>query len=328
MTMDVATTLDPQIAAALEATVFGTLDFGTWTLESIPTMRAAMADMPAVELPPTTTESREVVVPGATGHDPAVRVYSPPGKGAGRPCVYWIHGGGYLFGSGLTVDARLNRWVEEFDCVAVSVEYRLAPEHPYPAPLDDCYAGLLWTAQHADELGIDPARIAVAGASAGGGLAAGLALLARDRGEVHLAFQLLIYPMIDDRNTSASSQIQGAPVWSREANHLGWRAYLGDLVDKEYIPGYAVPARVDSVVGLPPAWIGVGALDVFRDEDIDYASRMLAAGIPVELHVYPGAPHGFEMIVPHSAIAQACQRDITEALRRALRPESVFASTS
>src|SRR5207248_3068993 len=166
-----------------------------------------------------------------------------------------------------------------------------------------------WTAQHADELGIDAKRIAVAGASAGGGLAAGLAILARDRGEVDLAFQLLIYPMIDDRNTSASSRIEGAPAWSREANHLGWRAYLGDLDGKDYVPGYAAPARVESVAGLPPAWIGVGALDVFRDEDIEYALRMLGAGIPVELHVYPGAPHGFEMIVPNCAVARACQRD-------------------
>jgi acetyl esterase/lipase len=286
-----------------------------------------MADMPAVELPPTTTQSYEVTVPGSTGHDPTVRVYSPPTKATGRPCVIWIHGGGYLFGSGLTVDARLNRWVEDFDCVAVSIDYRLAPEDPYPAPLDDCYAGLVWSAQHADELGIDPTRIAVAGASAGGGLAAGLAILARDRGEVDLTFQLLIYPMLDDRNTTASSHIVGAPVWSRDANHLGWRAYLGDLLGTDDIPAYAAPARVESVEGLPPAWIGVGALDLFRDEDIAYASRLLAAGIPAELHVYPGACHGFEMIVPDCSVAQACQRDITEAMRRALRPESFAAST-
>jgi len=319
MTMDVATTLDPEIAAALAVSPIGAIDFGTFTFESMPGMRDAMANMPAVELPPTTTVSYEVVVSGATGHDPTVRVYSPPTPGSARPCVYWIHGGGYMFGSGLTVDARLNRWVEEFDCVAVSIEYRLAPEDPYPAPLDDCYAGLLWTTQHADELGIDPARIAIAGASAGGGLAAGLTLLARDLGEVAPAFQLLIYPMIDDRNASASSRIAGAPVWSREANDLGWRAYLGELSGANDVPAYAAPARTESVTGLPPAWIGVGSLDVFRDEDIEYASRMLAAGIPVELHVYPGAPHGFEMIVPDAAVSRACQRDITEALRRALR---------
>ena len=328
MTMDVATTIDPEIAIALAASPVGAIDFGTFTLDTIPSIRDAMANMPPVELPPTTTVSREVVVPGATGHDPSVRVYSPPTEGAGRPCIYWIHGGGYLFGSGLTVDARINRWVEEFDCVAVSIDYRLAPEDPYPAPLDDCYAGLLWAAQHADELGIDPARIAIVGASAGGGLAAGLAILARDRGEVTPAFQLLIYPMIDDSNTSVSSHIEGAPVWSRAANDLGWRAYLGDRFGTDDVPAYAAAARVDDVAGLPPAWIGVGSLDVFRDEDITYASRLLAAGIPTELHVYPGAPHGFEMICPDTNIARACQRDITEALRRALRPDRVGASTS
>ena len=202
--------------------------------------------------------------------------------------------------------------------MAVSIEYRLAPEAPYPAPLDDSYAGLLWTAQHAEELGIDPDRIVVAGASAGGGLAAGLALLARDRGEVSLAFQLLIYPMIDDRNVTPSTRIEGLPVWSRTANELGWRCYLGELSGSDDIPAYAAATRTESVAGLPPAWIGVGSLDPFRDEDIEYASRMLAAGITAELHVYPGAPHGFEMIVPTSAVSIACQRDMTEALRRAL----------
>jgi acetyl esterase/lipase len=318
MTMDVDACLDPEIAAVLSVSPIGSIDFGTFTPESLPVMRAAMADVPPVELPATTTVSREVVVPGATGHDPSVRVYSPPTVGTGRPCVYWIHGGGYMFGSGLTIDARLNRWVEEFDCVVVSIEYRLAPEDPYPAPLDDCYAGLLWTAQHADELGIDPARIVVSGASAGGGLAAGLALLARDRGEVSLAFQLLIYPMIDDRNVTPSTRIEGLPVWSRDANDLGWRCYLGALSGTDDIPAYAAPTRAESVAGLPPAWIGVGSLDAFRDEDIEYASRMLAAGITVELHVYPGATHGFETIAATTKVAIACQRDITEALRRAL----------
>jgi acetyl esterase/lipase len=327
MTMDVAATIDPEIAAALAQSPMGSIDFGTFTFENIATMRDAMAAMPAVELPPTTTVSREVVVPGATGFDPTVRVYAPPTEASGRPCIYWIHGGGYMFGSGLNVDARINRWVEELDCVAVSIEYRLAPEHPYPAPLDDCYAGLLWIAQHADELGVDPARIAVAGASAGAGLAAGLAILARDRGEVSLAYQLLIYPMIDDSNSSASSRIEGAPVWSRTANDLGWRAYLGARSGTDDVPAYAAPARVDDVAGLPPAWIGVGTLDVFRDEDIAYASRLLAAGIPTELHVYPGGVHGFETIVPTAGIAQACQRDITAGLQRALRPRSVGAST-
>jgi acetyl esterase/lipase len=328
MTMDVLANLDPEVGAALAASPMGSIDFGTFTFETVPQIRTAMESMPVVQLPPTTTVSHEVVVPGVDGPDATVRVYSPPTAAAGRPCIYWIHGGGYLFGSGLNPDARINRWVEEFDCVAVSIEYRLAPEHPYPAPLDDCYAGLLWAARSADDLGIDPDRIAIVGASAGGGLAAGLAIRARDRGEVTPAFQLLIYPMIDDTNTSASSHIEGALVWSRAANDLGWSAYLGDRYGTDDVPAEAAASRVDDVAGLPPAWIGVGSLDVFRDEDIAYASRLLAAGITTELHVYRGAPHGFEMMAPSSYVAQACQRDITEGLRRALRPTSVGASPS
>ncbi len=270
-------------------------------------------------------------VPGPAGPIP-VRVYTPTSGSAPRPALVYIHGGGWVIGDLEMVDGICRAVANRAECVVVSVDYRMAPEYKFPAPLDDCYAGLLWIAQHAHELGVDPNRIVVAGASAGAGLAAGLAILARDRGEVSLAYQLLIYPMIDDSNTSASSQIEGAPVWSRAANDLGWRAYLGDLAGTDDIPAYAAPARVADVAGLPPAWIGVGTLDVFRDEDITYASRLLAAGIPTELHVYPGAVHGFEMIVPTAGVAQACQRDITEGLRRALRPAvqptSVAASTS
>jgi acetyl esterase/lipase len=325
--VDVATTIDPEIASALAATPIGGIDFGTWTLETIPELRASMASMPLPEPPPTTTVHRDVVIADPSGvSDAAVRVYSPPADGTGRPCVYWIHGGGYLFGSALTVDQRLNAWVESLGCVAVSVEYRLAPEHPYPAPLDDCYAGLVWVAAHADELGIDGNQIVIAGASAGGGLAAGLALLARDRGEVPVAYQLLIYPMIDDRNVTPSSRIIGAPIWSRDANLLGWRGYLGREPGGDEVPAYAAAARAVDLGGLPPAFIGVGTLDVFRDENIEYASRLLAAGVPTELHVYPGAVHGFEMIVPSAAVSRRCQRDITDALARALT--AVAAGTS
>ena len=247
MTMDVATCIDPQIAAALAASPIGSIDFGTFTFETLPAMRAGHGRHARGRA--AADDDRVVRGGRARRHrsrPERARVLAAD-EGDGATVRLWIHGGGYLFGSGLTVDARLNRWVEEFDCVAVSIEYRLAPEDPYPAPLDDCYAALRWTAQHADELGIDPARIVIAGASAGGGLAAGLAILARDRGEVDVAFQLLIYPMIDDRNTSASSHIDGAPVWSRAANDLGWRAYLGELARDRRHPGDAAPARVESV---------------------------------------------------------------------------------
>jgi acetyl esterase/lipase len=259
------------------------------------------------------------VVPGPPGDpDVTVRVYRPPARQDGRPCIYWIHGGGYILGSALVDDPRLERWSDEFGCVVVSVDYRLAPEHPFPAPLDDCYAGLAWTTSAAVELGIDPARIVIGGASAGGGLAAALALLARDRAEITPAFQLLIYPMIDDRAPHPSSGISGAPIWSPAANKLGWTAYLGRQPGSDDVPAYAAAARASDLRGLPPAFIAVGTLDVFRDEDIAYASRLLAAGVPTELHVYPGAPHGFDSLLPSAAVSLRCQRDMDDALRRAL----------
>jgi acetyl esterase/lipase len=320
--MDVVTNLDPEIAVALAASPIGGIDFGSFSIDTVPQIRDAMATMPRPELPPPVVPSREVVVDESSdGASPTVRVYEPESGSASRPCVYWIHGGGYLFGTGLDRDPRLERWAADLDAVVVSVEYRLAPEHPYPAPLHDCYAGLEWTARHHDDLGIDRDRIAVVGASAGGGLAAGLALLARDRGEIGLAYQLLIYPMIDDRCVTTSSRIDRAPVWSRAANLLGWRAYLGREPGGDDVPSYAAPARETELAGLPKTFIGVGSLDVFRDEDIDYALRLLAAGVSTELHVYPGAPHGFEMITPTAGVAVRCQRDIDDALRRATAPQ-------
>ena len=318
--MDVASTLDPEIAAGLAASPVGKIDFGSYDLDTVPQLRAAMASMPVVELPPPTVDIHDEVIDATEdGAEPSVRVYTP-GAGAGRPCIYWIHGGGYLFGSALTRDLRLERWAATFDCVAVAIDYRLAPENPYPAPLEDCHAGLCWTAKHADDLGIDPARITVVGASAGGGLAAGLTLLARDRAEVAVAHQVLMYPMLDDRNVTPSSHIIGTPVWNRAANLLGWRAYLGCEPGGDDVSAYAAPARATDLTRLPPTFIGVGNLDVFRDEDIAFALRLLAAGIPTELHVYPGAVHGFEVIVPTAAVSQRCQRDLDVAVARALEP--------
>ena len=207
-------------------------------------------------------------------------------------------------------DARFDTQCPRFPCVGVSVEYRLAPETPYPGPLEDCYAGLRWTYEHADELGIDRERIGIAGVSAGGGLAAGLALLARDRGEVPVAFQLLDCPMIDDRQTTSSSRLDGLPIWSRESNEFGWRSYLGDLYGTDDIPPYAAAARAENLVGLPPALVIVGGADGFRDEDIDYALRLNQSGVPTELHVLPGAPHGVQMFADSTAgAALAPDRD-------------------
>jgi acetyl esterase/lipase len=312
--------LDPELAALLRELPMWSMDFGTTPLAEVPALRAAQAAVARPPVPPTTTVYEDRTIPGPAGDpDVVVRVFHPPTPGTGRPAVCFIHGGGYLFGSALVEDARLNRWVEQADCVVVSVEYRLSPETAYPGPLEDCYAALTWMAGNAAELGIDAGRITIAGQSAGGGLAAGLALLARDRREVAPAYQLLIYPMIDDRNVTASTHIKGAKVWSREANLLGWTAYLGREPGADDVPIYAAAARATDLAGLPPTFIAVGSADVFRDEDIDYATRLLAAGVPTELHVYPGACHGFEGIVPNAAVSKRCQRDIDDAVLRALR---------
>jgi acetyl esterase/lipase len=219
-------------------------------------------------------------------------------------------------------DLRFDRWCQSLNCVGVAVEYRLAPETPYPGPLEDSYAGLRWVHANAGNLGIDTSRLGIGGASAGGGLAAGLALLARDRGEVPLAFQLLIYPMIDDRITSVSSSWEGVPIWTPASNRTGWAAYLGPLAGGD-VPIYAAASRAEDLRGLPPAMIPVGALDGFLDEDVDYAMRLTHAGVPTELRVYPGGPHGFDGLLPGTPLARRARRDIEEWLERAMAPKRV-----
>jgi acetyl esterase/lipase len=229
-----------------------------------------------------------------------------------------MHGGGYVFGTYAGDDPRFDRWCKQLNCVGISVEYRLAPETPYPGPIEDCYAGLVWAYREAANLNIDPTRLGIGGASAGGGLAAALALLTRDRGEVPLAFQLLVYPMIDDKMVTRSSSWP-VPVWPPQSNERGWAAYLGDLVGTDSIPMYAAPARAAELAGLPPAFVSVGALDGFFDEDVDYAMRMTHAGVPTELHVYPGAPHGFDSLVPGSGVSRRAQAAMDAWLERMLR---------
>jgi acetyl esterase/lipase len=208
---------------------------------------------------------------------------------------------------------------DQLKIVVASVEYRLAPEYPYPAPLEDCYAGLRWFAGAAGELGVDGARIAIGGASAGGGLAAGLGLLARDRGEMAVAFQLLVYPMLDDRNLTPSSHAVVDPkVWNRTANTVGWNAYLAGQAGADDVAPYAAPARATDLAGLPPTYINVGDLDLFVDEDIAYAQALMRAGVPCELHVYPGAFHGSNNFVSRAVLSRRWTADERAALARGL----------
>lgn len=262
--------------------------------DAIGPMRAQLVAAPAPALSQAVVRTEHVV-----SEDPrvVVRVHRPRGVEGPLPLVYSIHGGGYVFGTYDMDDTRFDRWCPMFSCIGISVEYRLAPETAYPGPLEDCYAGLLWAYENRDELGIDASRLVIAGVSAGGGLAAGLALLARDRGEVPITHQLLECPMIDDRQSTSSSRLDGLAVWSRESNTFGWKAYLGARYGTDDVPPYAAPARAVDLAGLPPGLVIVGGADGFRDEDIAYAARLNQAGVPTELHMLPGAPHGAQMFV-------------------------------
>lgn len=309
--VNVEALMNPEVAEALKAMPVG----GPYTAEALPAIRAQrMAQLAAVQLSDA-VERNDYTAPGRDGApEVTVRVHRPKGANGDLPCVYFMHGGGYIVGSYEMDDLRFDRWCTSLNCMGVSVEYRLSPETPYPGPLEDCYAGLKWVYDHAGEIGVDRSRLGIGGASAGGGLAAGLALLARDRGEVPLAFQLLIYPMIDDRMTTASSAWE-VPIWNPHSNDFGWSAYLGSLRGGD-VPIYAAASRATDLAGLPSAYVMVGALDGFLDEDVDYAMRMTHASVPVELHVYPGGPHGFDGLMPGTQLARRARKDIEDWLAR------------
>ena len=309
--LDIRALLDPEVMTALAAFP---LALGTLNLETLQMLRQAGLMRPPVTLS-AVVQRTDHDVPGRPGV--SVRVHRPKSATGTLPCIYWMHGGGLILGTNKNDDARFDRWCQLFNCVGVSVEYRLAPEARYPEPLEDCYAGLRWLRDNATSLGVDERRIGISGASAGAGLAAGLALLARDRADIPLAFQALIYPMIDDRMITKSSSWED-PVWPPAANRFGWGCYLGDLTG-DAVPHYAAAARATDLARLPRTFISVGALDGFSDEDIDYAVRLRHAGVPTELHVYPGAPHGFDGLAPNTAIAKRANRDIEEWLAIALR---------
>lgn len=314
--------LDPELIEPLAG--FVELTGGGIDLHDIDGTRAMLAEMLAAvtaDLPPTqgvATEDRDL--PGSEGApNVAVRIYQPIERPKRLPALLWIHGGGHVLGSVEEDDLVAAYFADSVQCVVVSVDYRLSPEHPFPSSLDDCYAALTWLATNCDELGVDPSRIAIGGVSAGGGLAAGLALLARDRSEVEVIFQLLVYPMLDDRNVEQSGDgVADTFVWTRENNLMGWEAYLARVPGGEAVSQYAAPARSDDLAGLPPAYIPVGELDLFVDENIEYGRRLIEAGVAAEIHVYPGGYHGFDIFGPDAVVSQRFTRDRDEALRRAL----------
>jgi acetyl esterase/lipase len=313
---------DPELLPTLEAMKAG--GGPELSLETIPALRLARA----VPSPPTDEdlrldgafEVRSRLVPGPAGApEIALLVCRPVGTATPVPCLYYIHGGGMIVGTNRTgLPAMLGR-AQDLGAAVISVDYRLAPETPHPGPVEDCYAGLAWTVANAAELGIDPARVIVGGPSAGGGLSAGVALLARDRGAPALAGQLLICPMLDDRNdTSSSWQMNGIGNWDRAANEVGWTALLGQARGGPDVSPYAAPARAADLSGLPPTFIDVGSAETFRDEDVAYAMRIWQAGGVAELHVWPGGYHGFSTMVPQAALSRAAIAAQQTWLRRLL----------
>ncbi len=296
---------DPELEAVLG--ILGETLPPSITPEMIPFMRDAPVVAPVDDLLIERGISRrDVTIAGYEGAEIVVSVLTPAGRTGTGPGIYHTHGGGMIVGDRFVGIAAVVDWIERFDAVCVTVEYRLAPEFPDPFPVEDCYAGLVWTAEHAEELGIDPARLIIAGGSAGGGLAAGVSLMARDRGGPALAGQVLICPMLDDRDASVSTrQIDGVGVWDRTSNVTGWSALLGDRRGTDAVSIYAAPARASDLSGLPPAFIDCGSAEVFRDEDVAYASQIWADGGQAELHVWPGGFHAFDMMAPHAAMSQA-----------------------
>ena len=319
MSDDPRTLVAPELLPGLE--MMPTLVLNDETI----TMFRGMLGLPPVEVPPALVRVRceERFVPGAPG-SPEVRIllYTPPGAAeALRPAYLHVHGGGYVLGRPEFNDLSNRALALELGCVVVSVAYRLAPEAVFPAARDDCHATLGWLHREAGALGVDRARIAIGGESAGGGHAVALALHARDRGEYPICLMLLDAPMLDDRTGTSvpASPHQGRLVWTPENNHFGWKSLLGRAPGGDDIAPESVPARCADLAGLPPTFLAVGALDLFMAEDLDFARRLASAGVPVELHVTPGGYHGFGVAGPDTQQVRTLQALRAAALARAFQ---------
>ena len=313
--------IDPELLAGLErlAQANGGFDVAT-DLENVRRASDARDDALVDQLVVPEDILHEIMsVTSRDGHIINLRIYRPAEALEPLPVFYWIHGGGYVMGSARQGDLFTLRAASELGMLAVSVEYRLAPETPYPGPLEDCYEGLAHLAANAGALNLDADRIIIGGVSAGGGLCAGLALLVRDRGAFSLLGQLLLYPMIDDLNVAPASETYADTlVWTRAANLFGWQSYLGDLHGRKDIPIYAAPARAADLSGLPPTYLPVGDLDLFLDENIAYAQKLTRSGVPTHFHVFPGAYHGFNAFAPEAPASVACNMEILSFIAKIL----------
>jgi acetyl esterase/lipase len=260
----------------------------------------------------------EMVLSECGTHSIRLKIYEPKVKDETLPGIYFIHGGGHIIGTPEINDALCCEIVTKIPSVIISVDYRLAPETPYPGPVEDCYEGLVWFAKNSEKLGVAKDRIAVLGQSSGGGLAAAVSLLARDRKGPKIAFQMPLYPMIDDRHqTQSSKEITDRRVWNTTENKLAWDMYLSET-DRENVPIYAAPSRAKDYTNLPPTYTFIGDLDPFRDETIEYIYNLTKAGVPTEFHLYPGCFHAFEEVVPNAEVSKKAKENYFNALKFAL----------
>jgi acetyl esterase/lipase len=305
-------TVDSQVAAILAPMAEAMADAPHPAVGDVATRRVAleamMAQTAALQPTPADVTTSDFHAVAGDGTKVLLRWYAKDGAAAG-PAALYLHGGGMILGSVALYDAPIARYVSASGVPMLAVDYRLAPEHPDPTPVEDVYAGLRWLHDHADGLGVDPARIAVMGDSAGGGLAAGVTLLARDRGGPAVARQILIFPMLDDRTTTPDPELVPFVTWNYEDNATGWAALLGDRAGGPDVSPYAAAARAADLSGLPPTYLEVGQLDIFRDEDLDYARRLGAAGVDVEFHLHPGVPHEFETFAWDTDVARRAVAD-------------------
>ena len=313
-----ALSMDPQVGAALARMVAGMGEakprppVGDWRTRR-ENGNAMFGVWAALQPFPTDVVTRDFSVRSHDGKDILLRLFHKRGSQPGSAALY-VHGGGMLLGSVDVYDEILRRYVSASGVPLLAVDYRLPPEHPYPTPVADCYAGLRWLAERAPELGVEPTRIAIMGDSAGGGLAAATALVARDRGGPPLAAQILVYPMLDDRNTKPDPEIEGFLTWTWEDNITGWRALIGAGAGKDGVDPHAAPARATDLSRMPPTYLEVGQLDIFRDEGVAYAQR-LQAHVPTELHVHPGVPHGWELFAPDADVSRRAIADRVRVLK-------------
>ena len=309
--------VNPQFRALLQSMVGPDSPPTEWTTAMLPQLREGMKGFARPLLPAPAVVKRMIPRPKGA---PEVPLYiTGATAGASKPAVLHIHGGGYIAGSAADSRRDIQELAANHDCVAMSVDYRLAPETPFPGSLEDNYTALLWMYTNAAELGIDRSRIAIKGESAGGGHAAALAIAARDRGKVPLCLQVLIYPMLDDRtgSTMPVPPYIGHYIWTAASNRFGWTSLLGKPAGSTQPPAGSVPARVENLAGLPPAWIGVGSVDLFANEDVEYGRRLLQAGVSTELHLVPGGYHGFDILVPQAPLSVAFTEGWNAALSRA-----------